>query len=170
VSRRLIAVLGYSNGGDSLHDVCACRLRRAEAEARPEDVVLLSGWARRRGVTSEAELMAEAWRGAAAELELAADARTTYGNAKVAAEVAGRIGASEVVVVTSRWHERRAAALFRAALRRTGIRLALASTEGAAPRGARLRELACWTLVPPLTVYIGRRGRRGEGTLPSASS
>ncbi|TML49660.1 MAG: hypothetical protein E6G20_01670 [Actinobacteria bacterium] len=99
-----------------------------------------------------------------------ADARTTYGNAKVAAEVAGRIGASVVVVVTSRWHERRAAALFRAALRRTGIRLALASAEGAAPRGARLRELACWTLVPPLTVYIGRRGRRGEGALPSASS
>ena len=160
MSRRLIAVLGYSQGGESLHAICAARLARAEAVTRPGDVVLLSGWARSRGVRSEAELMAAAWRGPSAELVLAPDARTTVGNAHAAAEAALRTGADEVVLVTSRWHEPRASALFRAALRGTGIRLALAPAKGDATRRARGREALCWLLVPAQSALAGRRTRR----------
>jgi uncharacterized SAM-binding protein YcdF (DUF218 family) len=156
---RLIAVLGYSNRGSSLHHVCAERLRRAEAEATPGDVVLLSGWARRGSARSEAELMAEAWRGPAIELVLCGDARSTAGNARTAADTAVGIGATEVVLVTSAWHERRAAALFRAALRGTGIRLALTAADGAGTSAARLRELACWLLVPAQAALVRRRPR-----------
>jgi hypothetical protein len=163
---RLIAVLGYSNGGSSLHHVCAERLRRAEAEATPGDVVLLSGWARRGSARSEAELMAEAWQGPAVELVPSGDARSTAGNARAAADTAIRIGATEVVLVTSAWHERRAASLFRVALRGTGIRLVLAPAEG--PAGAaRVRELVCWLLVPAQSALVRRSrpctdGRRRE--------
>jgi uncharacterized SAM-binding protein YcdF (DUF218 family) len=154
---RLIAVLGYSNGGSTLHEICGERLQRAEAEATAGDVVLLSGWARHGGARSEAELMAEAWRGPAAELVLSGDARSTAGNAQAAAETAIRIGATEVVLVTSAWHERRAAALFRAALRGTGVRLALAAADGTGASSARLRELACWLLVPVQAALVRRR-------------
>ena len=38
---RLVTVLGYSDGRThELHEICATRLRRAEQEARDEDVVL----------------------------------------------------------------------------------------------------------------------------------
>ena len=163
MSRRLIAVLGYSEGGGSLHAICAARLERAEAVTRPGDVVLLSGWARSRSVRSEAELMAAAWRGPPAELVLAPDARTTVGNARAAAEAALRLGAAEVVLVTSRWHQPRASALFRAALRGTGIRLVHASAEGEATRRARGRERLCWLLVPAQGALAGRRTRRALG-------
>jgi uncharacterized SAM-binding protein YcdF (DUF218 family) len=156
---RLIAVLGYSNGGSSLHRLCAERLRRAEAEAAPGDVVLLSGWARRGSARSEAELMRDGWRGPAVELILSGEARSTAGNARTAAEAAIGIGATEVVLVTSVWHERRAAALFRAALRGTGIRLAVASAESPSASTARLRELACWLLVPAQAALVRNRSR-----------
>jgi uncharacterized SAM-binding protein YcdF (DUF218 family) len=159
MTQRLIAVLGYSNGRDVLHDVCAARLRRAEAEARTGDVVLMSGWSRRRGGRSEAELMAEAWRGPEVDLVVAGDARTTYGNALAtrAAAEAGR--ADEVVLVTSSWHARRAAALVRAALRGSGIALSLVRADGQPPRRTRLRELVCWTLTPAQTAALGRPRR-----------
>ncbi len=160
MSRRLVAVLGYSEGGGSLHAICAARLEQAEAVARPGDAVLFSGWARSRGVRSEAELMAAAWRGPPAELVLGPDARTTVGNAHAAAETALRLGADEVVLVTSRWHEARASALFRAALRGTGIRLVLAPAGGDATRRARGREKLCWLLVPAQAALAGRRTRR----------
>lgn len=41
--RRLVAVLGCSDGGTDLHEIGARRLR--QAEVRAADVVLLSGWA-----------------------------------------------------------------------------------------------------------------------------
>jgi len=160
VSRRLIAVLGYSQGGRSLHAICAARLERAEAVTRAGDVVLLSGWAHSKGVRSEAEHMAAAWRGPAVELVLAPDARTTLGNARAATEAALRIGADDVVLVTSSWHGPRASALFRASLRRTGIRLVLASAGGEATRRARVRETLCWLLVPAQGALAGRRTRR----------
>ena len=160
MSRRLIAVLGYSKGGDSLHPVCAARLARAQEEARAEDTVLLSGWARHPHVPSEAELMAAAWRGANAELVLAPDARTTLGNARAAVETALRVGASEILLVTSRWHVRRATRLFRAALRGTAVDLDVASADGPRPRGVQLRELGCWALLPA-QLALTRRARRG---------
>ena len=173
MSGRLIAVLGYSRGGTSLHEICAARLERAESVTRPEDVVLLSGWAHSRGVRSEAELMAAAWQGPSAELVLAPDARTTLGNAHAAADAALRLGVEEVVLVTSRWHEPRASALFRAALRGTGIRLVLAPAEGNAARRTRWRETLCWLLVPAQGALAGRRTRRTlarHGPRPAPSS
>lgn len=156
-SRRLVAVLGYSNGGASLHPTCVARLRRAETEVRKGDIVLLSGWARRRNGRSEAALMSEAWNGSPVELVVAGDARTTFGNARAAVDAATRLGAEEIVLVTSGWHARRAAALFRAALGRTEIRLALAPADDAGSGRARLRELACWLLVPGQARLLERR-------------
>lgn len=159
---RLIAVFGYSRGGSALHPICGSRLRRAEAEARPGDVVLLSGWSHHRSVRSEAELMAEAWAGPPVELVVAPDARTTLGNARGAAELARDRGLDEVVLVTSRWHERRASALLRAALRGTDIRLALAPAEGPSARLARVREIACWALVPAAALLASHAPRRSS--------
>ena len=157
MSGRLVAVLGYSVRGETLHEICASRLRRAAAEARPDDVILLSGWARRRTPRSEAELMADAWEGEGTVV-VSADARSTLGNARGAAELASRLGSSDVVLVTSAWHQRRAASLFRAALRGTGARLALAPADGAGSVRLQLRELACWTLVP-LQIMLAVRER-----------
>ena len=73
MSKRLVAVLGYSGRRHhGLHDLCAERLRHAEQLAGEGDTVLLSGWARHRNGTGEAELMRDAWRGA--EVTLVADA------------------------------------------------------------------------------------------------
>ena len=155
--RRLVAVLGYSNGGASLHAVGESRLRRAEKEARAGDVVLLSGWSRRRNGRSEAELMAEAWQGSPVELVVAGDARTTYGNAVAARKAALASGAGRVVLVTSSWHAPRAAALFRAAFRRTQISVELAPAAGPRAATARIRELVCWLLTPAQAAILRRR-------------
>jgi uncharacterized SAM-binding protein YcdF (DUF218 family) len=155
--RRLVAVLGYSNGGAALHAVGESRLRRAEEEARAGDVVLLSGWSRRRHGRSEAELMAEAWQGPPVELVVAGDARTTYGNAVAAREAAQAEGAGRVILVTSSWHGRRAATLFRAAFRRTQIPVELAPAAGPPAASARIRELVCWLLAPAQAAILRRR-------------
>jgi uncharacterized SAM-binding protein YcdF (DUF218 family) len=159
MTRRLIAVLGYSNGGSTLHDVCTARLRRAEAEAREGDLVLLSGWSRRRGGRSEAELMAEAWRGPEVELIVAGDARTTYGNAIATRQSALTWDADEVVLVTSLWHARRALALVGAALRGSGIAVSLAPVEGRTALRTLLRELLCWTFAPAQAAVLAGWGR-----------
>jgi uncharacterized SAM-binding protein YcdF (DUF218 family) len=137
---RLVAVLGYSAGRvDGLHDVCARRLAHAEALVDGTCVVVLSG---------EAEPMRAAWKGPSVELVCDAHARNTAGNAVGIAAVARKVGASEVVVVTSRWHAPRAALLLRAALRGTGIEVTTSPSPD--PPGARvlLRELACLTAAP----------------------
>jgi hypothetical protein len=154
---RLVAVLGYSDGaGDGLHPICAARLERAAEVVAPSDAVLFSGWARRGTSAPEAELMARAWKGHARKLVLDRSAGTTAGNAIGIARVARRLGADEVVVVTSSWHGRRAHTLVRAALAGTGAQVKLATT-GEAPRArARARELACWSLVPVLAVLAAR--------------
>jgi uncharacterized SAM-binding protein YcdF (DUF218 family) len=156
VNGRLIAVFGYSCGRSTLHEICASRLRRAEAETLAGDVVLLSGWSRHRSVRSEAELMAEAWNGPAVELVVAPDARTTVGNARAAAELARGRGLPEVLLVTSRWHARRASTLLRTALRGSGIRVAVAPADGPRARVAHAREVACWALVPAQRVLARR--------------
>jgi len=156
--RRLVAVLGYSNGRrGELHPVCTARLAQAEQEVRPEDVVLLSGWARRSSRSAEAELMAHAWTRGVSRLLLDRSARSTYGNAVGAAAAAGELGVSEVVLVTSSWHGRRAAVLLRAALRGTGRRVTLATSAERGSVRARLRELACWSLVPVLVLLTRTR-------------
>jgi uncharacterized SAM-binding protein YcdF (DUF218 family) len=154
---RLVAVLGYSRGRTGeIHAVCAARVARAIEEASPGDAVLVSGWGRRRSA-SEAELMAEVWNGHVPQVLLDRNARTTYGNAVGVAATARTLGHREVVVVTSRWHGRRASALVRAALRGTGHAVTLAATDERGTVVARLRELACWPLVPFQIALAGRR-------------
>ena len=146
---RVIAVCGYSiRRAPDLHEICLARLRRAEREAAPGDVVLLSGWARHGSAASEAELMAGSWTAPCRELVVDRSARSTFANVRAAARIAREVDATEVVLVTSGWHGRRAAALLRAALRGSRSTLRLATTDEAASVATRLRELACWTAVP----------------------
>jgi uncharacterized SAM-binding protein YcdF (DUF218 family) len=161
-------VLGFSNGRGTgeLHPVCVARLRRAESEAREDDVVLLSGWARRRAAPSEAELMARAWKGQATRLLLDRNARSTVGNAVSAAAAARSVGATEVVLVTSSWHGRRAAALVRAALRGSGSTVSLALTKEPASTRERVREAACWLVFPVQRAVARRRPPRPRSATP----
>ena len=154
--RRLVAVLGYSTGGadNDLHRVRARRARARAEETEPGDAVLFSGW-RRDGAVSEAELMARGWTGRAGHVLLDTAARTTYGNIVGAAAAARKVSAREVVVVTSGWHGRRAAALMRAAVPYSVV---IASTDERGTVRARVRELACWFLVP-FQIALVRRAR-----------
>ena len=146
---RLIAVLGYSDcGTGALHPVCAARLGRAAELATPDDVVVLSGWARVLGTSSEAELMEAAWTGSSALLVRDDGARHTAENAAHAVRIVRSLGAREVVVVTSRWHAPRARAAFRWMLRGSGIRVAAAAPLESRNVRAALRELAVWPLLP----------------------
>ena len=114
---RVIAVCGYSDGRETgLHPICEGRLRLAEREAGPNDVVLLTGWARHADATAEAELMARSWAGSSRELHVDNSARSTLGNVAAAVELAEALGATEVVLVTSGWHARRAGAMLRTVL------------------------------------------------------
>ena len=156
---RLIAVLGYSDSttGD-LHPVCAARVARALAEARAEDAVLFSGWGRRSASAPEADLMARMWTTPARARLVDRRARTTLGNAIGIARAAQLVGADEVVLVTSRWHARRAAVLVRAALARSGVTLRVVATDERATPGHGLREVASWTIVPVLA-FVATRSR-----------
>jgi uncharacterized SAM-binding protein YcdF (DUF218 family) len=160
MSGRLVLVLGYSNGRNrELHAVCAARLRRAERETRAGDVVLLSGWARGRRGISEAELMARSWRGCPARILLDHGARSTLGNVAGAAATARAVDAHEIVLVTSSWHGHRSRALLAAALRGSDIGIVLAPSDEGGGTLARLREAACWALVPLQIVLAPRRAR-----------
>jgi uncharacterized SAM-binding protein YcdF (DUF218 family) len=145
---RVVAVLGYSDGGeDGLHRVCASRLDWAARQVRAGDVVILSGWARRGRSLSEAELMLEAWTGPTEGVVCDSDARTTAENAAQALAVARSVGAGDLLVVTSRWHARRAAALFRL-LARGDVRVAVTWPEEPWSPRRLVRELVRWPLVP----------------------
>ncbi len=155
--KRLVAVLGYSDGaGAGLHPVCAARLGRATQVVEAGDVVLLSGWARHASAAAEAELMARAWTTPVRRLLLDRGARSTLGNVIGVAWAARATRADEVVLVTSRWHARRAATLARVALAGTRARLVLATTDDPPARATRARELACWSLVPVLALVAAR--------------
>lgn len=148
MSTRLVVVLGYSDARrGELHPVCAERLARAAEVTTADDVVVLSGWARVTHTYSEAELMHAAWRGAAREVVVDPDARTTVENMANALNDVLRVGAHEVLVVTSSWHAPRAKAALRWLLRHTGIRVRSSSPAGRSRR-ASLRELALWPLLP----------------------
>jgi uncharacterized SAM-binding protein YcdF (DUF218 family) len=146
--KRVVVVLGYSDGPvEELHPVCAARLAKAAEVSTSEDVVVLSGWARAGGSRSEAELMAAAWRGQHAELVVDPDARTTVENMVNALNDVLRVGAKEVVIVTSQWHAPRAKAAQRWLLRHMGIKVRSASPADGS-LAASLRELALWPLLP----------------------
>jgi DUF218 domain len=154
---RLVAVLGYSDGSAAeLHPVCAARLACARAEARADDVVLFSGWARKGLPTAEADLMASSWSTPARARLVDRGARTTLGNAIGIGRAARRLDVDEVVLITSRWHARRAALLVRASLRGSNatVRVVAAEEPSVGPRS--VRELAAWALVPILTVVAAR--------------
>jgi uncharacterized SAM-binding protein YcdF (DUF218 family) len=157
---RLIAVCGYSDGpGDGLHEICVRRLRRAEQAARPDDVVLLTGWARGRSARSEAEQMARSWSASCRRIVVDSGARSTLANAVAAARLARTLQADDVLLVTSSWHARRARALLRAALRGTGSTVEVATSDERPSPATRLRELGCWLVVPFATLAAGRGGR-----------
>jgi uncharacterized SAM-binding protein YcdF (DUF218 family) len=163
---RLIAVCGYSDGSEQgLHEICARRLRRAEQAARPDDVVLLTGWARGRSHRSEAEQMARSWSAPCRRIVVDSDAGSTLANVLAAARLARRLQADEVILVTSSWHARRAGTLLRAALSGSGSRVEIATSDERPSSGNRLRELACWLFVPFASVAAGRGGRdtRADG-------
>jgi uncharacterized SAM-binding protein YcdF (DUF218 family) len=153
---RLVAVFGYSDGTTAgLHPIAAARLARAAAEARADDVVLFSGWAARGSAATEAELMANAWTTPTRRRFVDRGARTTLGNAIGVARAARHIGADEVVLVTSRWHARRAATLVRAALTGTAT-VRVVSADTSLTTGQGLREIASWTIVPVLAAVAAR--------------
>jgi uncharacterized SAM-binding protein YcdF (DUF218 family) len=154
---RLVAILGYSDATtDGLHEIAATRVRRAADEARPDDIVLFSGWARGARWQAEADLMAARWTAPARARLVDRGARTTLGNAIAVARAARWVGAEEVVLVTSRWHARRASALVRASLNGSGARLRVVATdEPTVPRRG-LRELAAWMIVPVLALVAAR--------------
>ncbi len=147
---RVVAVLGYSRGrGGRLHPICAARLAHAEHVAAGASAVILSGWARRRSHGApEAELMRAAWAGPDVPIVCDPDARTTADNAANVAAAARRLGADELVVVTSRWHRARARVLLRHALRDDAIRVAVESGGGPAPPAVLAREVACLVALP----------------------
>jgi uncharacterized SAM-binding protein YcdF (DUF218 family) len=143
----LVAVLGYSGRrGDALHDVCAKRLRQAEELVDDADAVLLSGWGRRRNGAGEAELMRAAWNGGDVPLLVDDKPRSTVENAVGVATTARRLDATEVTVVTSRWHAFRAGALVRAAL--PGVAVRTSSPPGGPPVLLLAREAVCLLAFP----------------------
>ena len=151
---RLVAVLGYSGRRtNGLDPICAERLRHAETLAA--DAVVFSG--RANDPRGEADLMRKSWRGVDVPLLSESTARSTAENAAEVAAVARRLGADEVVVVTSPWHAPRARLLVRAALRGSGIDVRTSTPPGRPSAALLAREAAC-TLVLPF--HLVRRPRR----------
>jgi uncharacterized SAM-binding protein YcdF (DUF218 family) len=164
---RVIVVLGYSDGGRGvLHPIGAARVARAAEISTADDVVVLSGWARTPGTQSEAQLMAAAWTGNAAEVVVDPDARTTVGNAFNALDDIRRVGAREVVIVTSRWHVPRAKAAFRLLMWRRSVRVAATYPPEPAKLGAMIRELVLWPLLPAQLWHARKLRRRGAASTP----
>ncbi|MBA2293567.1 MAG: YdcF family protein [Actinobacteria bacterium] len=154
---RVIVVLGFSDGGrGELHPVCAARLEKAAEISTDDDVVVLSGFARVGDTQTEAELMRAAWKGVARDVVVDPDARTTVENMANAVNDVLRVGAREVVVVTSGWHAPRATAALRWLLRYTGVKVRSASPPGRSLRGS-ARELAVWPLLPFQLWLAGRK-------------
>ena len=157
MTTRLVVVLGYSDGGTAdLHPICAARLARAAELTTTDDVVVLSGWARRAGGQPEAQLMRAAWSGAAREVVVDPVARTTVENLANALNDVRRVEAREVVVVTSSWHARRATAAMRWLLRRRSVAAVRAESPPGRSTRAALRELALWPLLPFQLWQAGR--------------
>ena len=146
---RILAVLGYSaRRGRELHPVCETRVRRAVAEADAADAVILSGWARRAEVPTEAELMRDAWSHEGTPVLLDSVASTTAEAAARVAPFAQAVEAGELRLVTSGWHARRATYLFKRALRGSRVHVSAACVDDRASVGQTAREIASWMVVP----------------------
>ena len=100
--------------------------------------------------------MRDAWRGPETTVLVENEARSTAENAAQVRAVALELGVEEVVVVTSRWHNARASALFRRAFRGTGIRVTASPATTAGSPALLLREAACLVTLP---VQLWRAGR-----------
>ena len=99
--------------------------------------------------------MAGSWTGAGRLRLVDRGARTTLGNARGVARAARMIDADEVVLVTSRWHARRASTLVRAALgSRTRLRVVTAAEP--LPTRRRAREAGAWLVTPVLALVAAR--------------
>ena len=118
-SERVIVVLGYHEIGDDgshgLSSICRAAVRRAEAlaEAEPPRAVIFTGWSSRGG-PSEADQMAEEWRGRR-DIPLIREphAVNTAENAVRSIALVETVeGASEVVLVCSVRHFPRVRFLF----------------------------------------------------------
>jgi uncharacterized SAM-binding protein YcdF (DUF218 family) len=84
----------------------------------------------------------------------------------VAAELARGLKA-DVVLVTSSLHARRAAVLLRAALRGSESTVGVVTSDERPSPGTRLRELACWLLVPFASLAaVTARGERDSRQSP----
>lgn len=154
---RLVLVLGYSDGGrGELHPVCAARLEKAAEISTDDDVVVLSGFARVGDTQTEAELMRAAWKGVARDVVVDPDARTTVENMANAVNDVLRVGAREVVIVTSSWHAPRARVALRWLLRYTGVKVRTETTRSRSWRGS-ARELCVWPLLPFQLWAVGRK-------------
>jgi uncharacterized SAM-binding protein YcdF (DUF218 family) len=92
--------------------------------------------------------MRDAWPSPCGQLVCDRTARSTADNAANVVAAADALGVSELVVVTSRWHRRRARILFRAALRGRKVRLSVEGAPGPRPPAVVARELVCLVLVP----------------------
>jgi uncharacterized SAM-binding protein YcdF (DUF218 family) len=90
--------------------------------------------------------MRRAWNGGDVRFIEDATARTTAGNAASVAQAARRLAATEVTVVTSRWHTFRAGALVRAAVPQIPVRTS--SPAGRPPISLLVRELGCLAVLP----------------------
>src|SRR5262249_55590880 len=113
------------------------------------------------------ELMREAWGTTGAVLHSDRTARSTAANAANVAAAAEALGADELVVVTSRWHRRRARMLFRAALHGQEIRLSVEGAPGPRPPAVVARELACLATVP-FQLWRLRRMARSDVLRPGS--
>jgi uncharacterized SAM-binding protein YcdF (DUF218 family) len=163
----VLVVLGYSDGrGNGLHPICAARLARGASLAPDAGAVLLSGWARRHGALSEAELMRAAWNGGGPEALTDPVSRTTAETAACVAALARDLGAGRVELVTSWWHAPRTWLLAHAALAGSGVRVSIHRVPGACPPRLLLRELAAY-LVLPVQVAAIRRRRAAEAVRSS---
>jgi len=159
---RLVVVLGYSDRRErGLHPICADRLAHAATVSGPDDVVVLSGWARTPGVHPEAELMAGAWTGACRQLVIDPDARHTVGNATNALDDFVRSGADTVLVVTSRWHAPRARTIFSWVFRGRGATVLASSSPEPFEVGPWVGEVPRWLIMPVQLTVAEVAGVRG---------
>jgi uncharacterized SAM-binding protein YcdF (DUF218 family) len=98
--------------------------------------------------------MHAAWQGPETQIVCDTNARNTAENAAAIARIARELGATQVVLVTSGWHARRAGLLVRAVLRGTGIDVQTSSPEDPATVRQRVRELAALAWAPVQAVRL----------------
>ncbi len=108
--------------------------------------------------------MADAWTGQASELVIDPDAQTTVGNATNSLKDVLRVGATDVVVVTSRWHAPRAAAVFRWCLRESAATIVTASPPHRDGMGRWIGELVRWAVLPLQFATIRHRSAHQGAT------